>query len=76
MTISASDLLPLPKDEGALIPAHRLSAYTGLATQTHARLRCEGRGPRFVKLGRRVFYRAGDVRDWIRAQVRSNTITS
>jgi hypothetical protein len=31
--------------------------------------RAEGRGPDFVKLGKSVFYRVADVRDWIDASV-------
>lgn len=67
-------LLPLPNDDDALIRAQDVSRYTGIARQTHARWRHEGVGPRFVRLGRRVFYRAGDLREWIRSRVRQNTI--
>jgi predicted DNA-binding transcriptional regulator AlpA len=67
-------LLPLPVSDDELIPAHRLPLYVGLAAQTLARWRCEGQGPAFLKIGRRVAYRAGDVRAWLRQRVRSNTI--
>lgn len=67
-------LLPLPSDDDALIRAQDVSRYTGIASQTHARWRHEGAGPRFVRLGRRVFYRAGDLREWIRSRVRQNTV--
>jgi predicted DNA-binding transcriptional regulator AlpA len=55
----------LPANDDVLISARVVSLYTGLATQTHARLRCERAGPPFVRLGRRVFYRSGDLRIWI-----------
>ena len=67
-------LLPLPTDDDALIRARDVSSYTGIARQTHTRWRHEGVGPKFVRLGRRVFYRAGDLRAWIRSRVRQNTI--
>ena len=67
-------LLPLPNDDDALIRARDVSRHTGIARQTHARWRHEGVGPKFIRLGRRVFYRAGDLREWIRSQVRENTI--
>ena len=31
--------------------------------------RADGRGPKFVKLGRTVFYRRQDVQDWIDSNV-------
>ena len=67
-------LLPLPSDDDALIRARDVSRYTGIAQQTHTRWRHEGVGPKFARLGGRVFYRAGDLREWIRSRVRQNTI--
>ena len=64
----------LPEDEDHLIPARDLPRYTAVARQTYARWRHEGNGPKYTRLGGRVFYRAGDVRQWIRGQVRQNTI--
>ncbi len=69
-------LLQLPSDPDTLIPANAISQYTGIARQTHNRWRHEGAGPRFVRLGRRVFYRVADLREWIRASVRQNTINA
>ena len=64
----------LPGDPDTLIPARQLSQYTGMTRQTHARWRHEGFGPKYLRQGGRVFYRAGDVRAWIRSQIRENTI--
>ena len=69
-----SSLRSLPADPDALIRASDVPEFVGIAKQTLNRWRHEGNPPRFVRLGRRVFYRAGDLRDWIRAQVRDNTI--
>ena len=39
-------------------------------TQTLANWRVQGKGPPWVRLiGRRVFYRKADLKDWIAAQV-------
>ena len=69
------ELIALPDTDETLIRASKISGYTGIARQTHARWRHEGAGPMFVRLGRRIFYRAGDVRAWINKRVRQNTIT-
>ena len=69
------DLLPLPEDDSVLIRRADLPRYLPIAAQTAARWSCEGKGPRFIKVGRRlVAYRAGDLREWLRSQVRENTI--
>ena len=66
-------LVPLPSAEDALIPAHQMPRYIGIAQQTAARWRCEGQGPAFIKVGRRIFYRAGDVRQWLQSRRRAHT---
>ena len=69
------ELIALPADDETLIRASAIGRYTGIARQTHSRWRHEGCGPQFVRLGRRVFYKAGHVRAWIDERVRQNTIT-
>lgn len=44
--------------------------------RTAERWRTTGAGPTYVKLGRKIYYRRGDVRDWLRAQRRTHTIPS
>jgi len=39
----------------------KASQYLGLSTGTLNKMRCEGRGPRYLKLGSRVFYRRQDL---------------
>jgi len=68
-----TSLAPLPSDE-RLIPAAQMPGYIGLAVQTLARLRHEGKGPRFVRVGRLIYYRADDVRRWLDEHTHSNTI--
>ena len=72
---NSHELIALPDNDETLIRASKISGYTGIATQTHARWRHEGFGPMYVRLGRRIFYKAGDVRAWINERVRQNTIT-
>lgn len=45
----------------------------GLGVSTLARWRLEGVGPRFLKLGRAVRYRQGDIETWLIGQTRQST---
>jgi Helix-turn-helix domain len=46
------------------LDAKSAAAYLGLSEKTLAMMRCQGRGPRFVKRGR-VFYFKDDLDAWI-----------
>ena len=75
MNPNATILLPLPEDDEVLIRRSDIPQYIPVASQTLARWACEGQGPPFIKVGRRlVAYRAGDLREWLQNQVRQNTI--
>lgn len=50
--------------------AHR---FTGIAVATLAKMRCVGGGPPFVKAGRKVLYRRGDLIAWLSARRVRNT---
>jgi len=68
-------LSALPADDDTLIPRADLPRYLPVKKQTLARWAHEGQGPAYIKVGRRlVAYRAGDLREWLRAQARRNTI--
>ena len=70
-------LSPLPPDDDVLIRRADLPRYLPIAAQTAARWAVEGEGPKFVKVGKRIVaYRAGDLREWLRSNERSNTIAS
>lgn len=56
-----------------LLTQRDLAAYIGKSTAWCERARWAGEGPRFVKLGRHVRYRAEDVQDWLDAHVRQST---
>lgn len=56
------------------IPSSRLKGpeaakYLGFSHSTLEKMRHEGRGPRYVKLGGRVFYRRADLDAYIEAAV-------
>lgn len=50
--------------DGRLDPPNA-SAYTGYSIKTLAMHRCAGTGPKFQKIGGRVFYRQADLDEWI-----------
>jgi hypothetical protein len=58
---------------GELLTPDQTSAKLKIAKQTLARWRVEGKGPKFVRLGNRVFYRAGDVEAFVTGHVFSST---
>ena len=55
------------------ISAKDLAEVLGLAEQTLASWRVEGKGPVFVKAGRRVFYRPEDIERWAQENTRQAT---
>jgi predicted DNA-binding transcriptional regulator AlpA len=56
-----------------LLSTEQAATLLGLARQTLAIMRVHGRGPRYVKLGRRVFYDPADLSAWIEANKRRHT---
>jgi len=50
------------------LTVNEAAEHTGLPVSTLNRWRCEGRGPAFGKLGRRVFYRPEVLDAWMEAQ--------
>ena len=56
-----------------LLSAKDAARALRLAEGTLAKLRLTGKGPLFVKLGRRVAYRPEDLDRWIAANLRRST---
>jgi excisionase family DNA binding protein len=52
-----------------LMTTEEAAEYTRLSTETLRYFRQRDEGPRFAKLGRRVFYRRQDVDAWIESSV-------
>jgi predicted DNA-binding transcriptional regulator AlpA len=73
MPLKTTSLLPLPDNGEALIPSRQMPAYIGLSVQTLARWRHEGRGPSFVKIGRKVAYQTAAIRQWLAEHHRAST---
>lgn len=65
----------LPPENSVILPKlwdqKTLAAYLGKSTAWCERARWAGEGPRFVKLGRHVRYRADDVLAWIEENART-----
>lgn len=68
-SIHPEHLVSLP----LLMDQKSLAAYIGKSTYWCERARWAGEGPRFIKLGRNVRYRADDVMKWIEESTRENT---
>lgn len=63
-----------PGDE--LVPrvgTFEAARFLGLSASTLEKMRCEGRGPRYIKLGGRVFYRVPDLDAYLDSSVVETT---
>ncbi|OZD57749.1 excisionase [Rhodococcus sp. 06-1059B-a] len=56
-----------------LLTPDELEARYGTKTSTLAQWRYLGKGPKFVKLGRKIFYRQQDIDAFIDANVHQST---
>ncbi|MCW5602434.1 helix-turn-helix domain-containing protein [Nitrosomonas sp.] len=56
-----------------LMTQQELAEYLSKSTAWCERARWDGSGPKFVKLGRHVRYRAQDVLEWVNASERTST---
>lgn len=57
----------------ALLDTNETADVLGLAPQTLMIMRLRGRGPRYVKLGRRVLYDPADIATWVESNKRQST---
>ena len=60
-------------DDDAMLDAQAAERLIGLRKATLAKMRCMGGGPSYVKAGRRVLYRRGDLIAWLNARRVKNT---
>ena len=51
-----------------LLTPDELSLTLEVSINTLQTWRCEGRGPRYIKLGKQVFYRFAELQDWVNEQ--------
>jgi predicted DNA-binding transcriptional regulator AlpA len=54
-------------------PANVAARYVGLSESTLAKLRLNGNGPTYCKLGRRVVYRLADLDAWLQSRTTRDT---
>jgi hypothetical protein len=59
--------------DDAVFDAVAAANFTGLALATLAKMRSRGGGPAYLKLGRKVIYRRGDLADWLTGRLVHNT---
>ncbi len=48
-----------------LMPASEAAAHLMISPSTLAHYRCSGKGPEFIKIGRRVFYDEESIEQWL-----------
>lgn len=60
-------------DPDELIENVKAAALLRVRPQTLAAWRVDGKGPRWLKVGRKVFYRRADIRAWLAAQYAPTT---
>jgi hypothetical protein len=63
------------KREFDLLSPSDLAALRGVDERTLTVERSQGRGPDYVKLGRTVYYRGSDIRNWIELNVQATDRT-
>jgi excisionase family DNA binding protein len=56
-----------------LLKDHEAAGYLKVPVGTLANWRYQGKGPRFVKVGRHVRYRRSDVEAWLEGNARQST---
>ena len=56
-----------------LLSTKEAARYLRLSHRTLERYRVTGEGPRYLKVGRRVFYRRTDLDAWLDGRVRRST---
>lgn len=52
-------------DTDNLITTKQAAAYLAVAVHTLDKFRIEGRGPKYLRLGRMIRYRASDIDRWL-----------
>jgi predicted DNA-binding transcriptional regulator AlpA len=56
-----------------VLTAGEASRRVGLSKSTLAKLRLNGNGPTYCKLGRRVVYRPADLEEWLQSRTARDT---
>jgi len=56
-----------------VLPSRDAARMVGLSESTLAKLRLNGNGPIYCKLGRRVVYRPADLEEWLQSRTTRDT---
>jgi len=65
---------PAPAVSDQILTPQQTAEHTGLSMPSLQRMRSEGTGPCFIKLGpRRVGYRISDINAWLETRVATST---
>lgn len=64
---------PTSLEERGFFSEKDAASFLGSKPSTLRAWRVKGKGPRYYKIGGKVFYREGDLSAWIEAQARSST---
>jgi excisionase family DNA binding protein len=73
MTLASLAALPTLAERGALLSVDKAASYLGLSATYLNKLRTQGGGPAFHKVGVRVLYRPSDLDDWLSDKRRTST---
>jgi len=74
MATSPDALKALPEGLSPALNSEQAAQYTGLAVKTLEKMRCDGRGPRFVRVSRNaVRYLKADLDAWLASLTVSST---
>ena len=73
LKLRRGSLLNQSTDENELLKPGQVTDYLGISPKTLANLRSMGTGPRYCKIGSRIFYRHADVLQYRRARQFKNT---
>ena len=60
-------------DRPTVLQARDAARFVGLSESTLAKLRLNGNGPTYCKLGRRVVYRPADLEEWLQSRTARDT---
>lgn len=63
----------MQNEKNALLDQSELATFLRRSEAWCERARWQGNGPRFIKVGRKPFYRLSDVENWLEAQTRTST---
>ena len=63
----------IPRDPDAMLYGPEAAHLSGQSNRTLEAYRSRGGGPPFVRIGRAIRYRRGDLLDWLAARRRTST---